>query len=89
MTPKTSSSKSLRLLLHFGEVVGFDEVLDELFRFGLGEAKEGDNVEPVFFGNGAVVVVVLGETVDLVHLFFGGGSDCGTHLFNICDCTII
>jgi hypothetical protein len=27
----TLGSKSQRLLLHFGEVVGFDEVLDELF----------------------------------------------------------
>ena len=39
---KSSRSKSLRLLLHFGEVVGFNEVLDEFFRFGLCKAKEGD-----------------------------------------------
>ena len=69
MTPKTSSSKSLRLLLHFGEVVGFDEVLDELFRFGLGEAKEGNLIDPVLLGDGVGDFVFLDETANLVHLF--------------------
>ena len=34
----TLCSKSLRLLLHFGEVIGFDEDFDELFSFGAGES---------------------------------------------------
>ena len=55
LVKKSSRSKSARLLLHFGEVVGFNEVLDELFRFGLGETKKGDGVGPVFLGDGAVV----------------------------------
>ena len=67
---ESSRSKSARLLLHFGEVVGFDEVLDELFCFGDGESDDGDGVNPVFLGDGAVVFVFLDETTNLVHLFF-------------------
>lgn len=85
----TLCSKSQRLLLHFGEVVGFDEVLDELFDFRVSEAEKGDVVNFVFQGNGAVALVFLDETADLVHLVFRGGSDGDVHLFNICDCTII
>ena len=58
---ESSRSKSARLLLHFGEVVGFDEVLDELFCFGDGESNDGDGVNPVFLGDGVVVFVFLGS----------------------------
>ena len=67
---RASGSKSQRLLLHFGEVVGFDEALDELFRFGLGETREGNDVDPVFFGDGILDFVFLDETADLGHLVF-------------------
>ena len=67
---KSSRSKSTRLLLHFGEVIGFDEVLDELFCFGNGESEEGDGVDPVFLGDGVVGLVFLGEAADLVKLLF-------------------
>ena len=80
LVKKSSRSKSARLLLHFGEMIGFDEVLDELFRFGLGEAKKGDNVNPVFESDGVVDLVFLDETTNLVHLFFRSGSDCGAHI---------
>jgi hypothetical protein len=65
-----SGSKSQRLLLlDFGEVVGFDEVLDELFEvFGV-ESKESDDVESIFFGDGVVDFVFLDETTDLGELF--------------------
>ena len=68
------------MLLDFGEVVGLDEVFDELFRFGLGETEEGDGVEPVLLGDGVLDFVFLGEAADLVHLFFRGSSDCGAHM---------
>ena len=61
-------------------MVGFDELLDELFGFGLGETKEGDAVNPVLVGDGAVVVVFLDETANLVHLFFRCGSDSSAHI---------
>jgi hypothetical protein len=61
-------------------VVGFDKVLDELFCFGNSESDDGDGVNPIFLGNGAVVFVFLDETANLVHLFFRGGSDCGAHI---------
>ena len=69
LSKKSSSSKSLRLLLHFGKVVGLDEVLDELFQFFGFEAKECDDVETVFLSDGAVVLVVLEETANLVRFF--------------------
>ena len=70
-TKKTLRSKSQRLLLlDFGEVVGLDEVLDELFQFFGFEAKECDEVKTVFFGDGAVDFVFLDETTDLSELLF-------------------
>ena len=63
-------SKSQRLLLlDFGEVVGFDEVLDELFEFFGVEAKKFDDVETVFFDDGVVDFVFLDETTNLGELF--------------------
>ena len=62
-------------------MVGFSEVLDELFGFGTGEPEKGDGVNPVFFGDGVVDVVFLDETADLVHLFFRSGFDDGGHLY--------
>ena len=56
------------MLLDFGEVVGFDEVLDELFEvFGV-ESKESDDVESIFFGDGVVDFVFLDKTTDLGEL---------------------
>ena len=66
---KSSRRKSPRLLLlDFGEVVGLDEVLDELFQFFGFEAKECDDVETFFFGDGVVDFVFLDETTDLGEL---------------------
>ena len=68
---KNSGSKSQRLLLlDFGEVVGLDEILDELFDvFGF-ESKECDDVETIFFCDGVVDFVFLDETTDLCELLF-------------------
>ena len=71
----------MRFLLHFGEMVGFGEALDEFFGFGASESEKGDGVNPVFEGNGVVDFVFLDETADLVHLFFRSGFDRGTHLY--------
>jgi hypothetical protein len=77
---KSSGSKSQKLLLHFGEVVGFDKVLDELFRFRLSETKMGNLVDPVLLVDGVGDFAFLDETANLVHLFFRGDSDCGAHI---------
>ena len=58
----------------------FSEGFDKLFGFGAGESEEGDGVDPVFPGNGVVGLVFLGKAADLVHLFFGSGSDGSAHL---------
>lgn len=77
---KVSRGSGVRLVRCFGKTVGFEIVFDELFRFGDGEAKEGDGVNPIFEGDGVVDVVFLDETADLVHLFFRGSFDGGAHL---------
>ena len=70
LSSQNSISKSQRLLLlDFGEVVGLDEVLDELFQFFGFEAKECDDVESVLFCTGVVDLVFLDETTDLGELF--------------------
>ena len=58
------------MLLDFGEVVGLDEVLDELFQFFGFESKESDDVESIFFGDGVVDFVFLDETTNLSELLF-------------------
>ena len=68
---KNSGSKSQRLLLlDFGQVVGFGEVLDELFQFFGFESKESDDVETFFFCDGVVDLVFLDETTNLGELLF-------------------
>ena len=61
-------------------MVGLNEVLDELFQFFGFEAKECDDVEAFFFGDGAVDFVFLDETTDLGALLFGAGLDGSVHI---------
>ena len=76
----TLCSKSLRLLLHFGEVVGLDEVFDELFEvFGF-EANEFDRVKTVLFCDDVVDFVFLDEPTNLFELFFRAGLDGCVHI---------
>ena len=81
----TLGRKSQRLLLHFSKVIGFDEVLNELFRFGLCESGKGDNVDPVFLGDGVVSFVFLGEAIDALYEPEVGAAD-ERHLADIRRC---
>lgn len=64
----------------FGEVVGLDEILDELFEFFGFQAKEFDGIGTIFFGDGVVNVVFLDKTTNLVKLVFGAGLDGSAHI---------
>ena len=68
---ESSRRKSQRLLpLDFSEVIGLDEVFDELIQFFGFESKECDDVESVLFCTGVVDLVFLDETTDLGELLF-------------------
>ena len=56
------------MLLDFFEVIGLNEVLDELFQFFGLESKDCDDVETVFFCDGVVDFVFLDKTTDLGEL---------------------
>jgi hypothetical protein len=61
-------------------MVGFGEVLEELFCFGIGESQNGNGENIVLLSDGLITIVFLGEAADLVHQFFRRGFKDAAHL---------